>query len=60
MTTTNQFIFRLQNNVPREWNLDVAELEYSPTARDLNDAKFHHLLSDEYKRVRQRVSLFFF
>ena len=38
------------------WNLDVAELEYNPTVRDMNDANFHHMLSDEYKPIKKRVS----
>lgn len=36
-----------------EWNLDVAELDYNPTLRDMNDAKFHHLLSNDYKPVKR-------
>lgn len=31
----------------------MAELEYNPTLRDLNDAKFHHLLSNDYKQVKR-------
>lgn len=38
------------------WNLDIAELAYNPSAKDLTDAKVHHLLSEElwkpYRRVR--------
>uniref|UniRef100_A0A6A7FMG4 Sodium/hydrogen exchanger n=3 Tax=Hirondellea gigas TaxID=1518452 RepID=A0A6A7FMG4_9CRUS len=36
------------------WNLDVAELEYNPTAKHINDANFHHMLSDEYKPIKKR------
>lgn len=36
-----------------EWNLDVAELEYNPTLRDMNDAKYHHLLASEYKPMKR-------
>ncbi|XP_042204792.1 probable Na(+)/H(+) antiporter nhx-3 isoform X2 [Homarus americanus] len=36
-----------------EWNLDVGELQYNPTVRDMNDAKFHHLLSNDYKPVKR-------
>ncbi|XP_069950439.1 probable Na(+)/H(+) antiporter nhx-9 isoform X2 [Cherax quadricarinatus] len=42
----------LKNN-QGEWNLDVGELEYNPTTRDINDAKFHHLLSSEYTAVKR-------
>lgn len=36
------------------WNIDMQELEYNPTKKDLTDAKIHHLLAEElkpYKRV---------
>lgn len=36
-----------------EWNLDVAELDYNPNIRDLNEAKFHHVLSEEYKPIKR-------
>lgn len=37
-----------------EWNLDVGELEYNPTLRDMNDAKFRHLLANsDYKPIRR-------
>ena len=29
------------------WNLDMGELVYNPSAKDLSDAKIHHLLSEE-------------
>lgn len=42
-----------------EFNLDVGELEYNATARDINDAKYHHLLSAEYKPMkRHRASTY--
>lgn len=40
------------------WNLDIGELEYSPSARDLSDAKVHHLLSEELWKPYRRVSYF--
>nr|XP_045615882.1 sodium/hydrogen exchanger 3-like isoform X2 [Procambarus clarkii] len=43
----------LLKNSQGEWNLDVGELEYNPNVRDLNDAKFHHLLSSEYTAVKR-------
>ncbi|XP_063844819.1 Na(+)/H(+) exchanger protein 2-like isoform X3 [Scylla paramamosain] len=43
----------VQMNNQGEWNLDVAELEYNPTVRDINDAKFHHLLSNDYKPLKK-------
>lgn len=42
------------------WNLDIGELAYSPSARDLSDAKVHHMLSEElwkpYRRSSRRLS----
>lgn len=35
-------------------NLDMQELDYNPSKKDLTDAKIHHLLAEElkpYKRV---------
>ncbi|XP_045107758.1 Na(+)/H(+) exchanger protein 2-like isoform X1 [Portunus trituberculatus] len=43
----------VQRNNQGEWNLDVAELDYNPTLRDINDAKFHHLLSNDYRPVKK-------
>ena len=37
------------------WNLDIGELEYSPSARDLSDAKVHHMLSEELWKPYRRV-----
>jgi hypothetical protein len=42
------------------WNLDIGELAYSPSARDLSDAKVHHMLSEELWKPYRRVSLFSF
>ena len=28
------------------WNLDIGELNYNPSNKDVTDAKMHHLLSD--------------
>ncbi|KAG8229452.1 hypothetical protein J437_LFUL005557 [Ladona fulva] len=39
------------------WNLDLQELEYNPSKKDLTDAKIHHLLAEElckpYRRHRR-------
>ncbi|XP_015587331.1 probable Na(+)/H(+) antiporter nhx-9 isoform X2 [Cephus cinctus] len=39
------------------WNIDLQELEYNPSKRDLTDARIHHLLAEElckpYKRHRR-------
>ncbi|XP_076170798.1 na[+]/H[+] hydrogen exchanger 2 isoform X2 [Ptiloglossa arizonensis] len=39
------------------WNIDLQELEYNPTKKDLTDARIHHLLAEElckpYKRHRR-------
>lgn len=38
------------------WNIDMQELEYNPSRKDMTDAKIHHLLAEElckpYKRVK--------
>lgn len=43
----------MRKNNQGEWNLDVGELEYNQTQRDMNDAKYHHLLSNDYKPMRR-------
>jgi len=39
------------------WNIDLQELEYNPSKKDLTDARIHHLLAEElckpYKRVNR-------
>ncbi|XP_071451595.1 sodium/hydrogen exchanger 3-like isoform X8 [Hetaerina americana] len=39
------------------WNLDLQELEYNPSKKDLTDARIHHLLAEElckpYRRHRR-------
>jgi sodium/hydrogen exchanger-like protein 3 len=39
------------------WNIDMQELEYNPSKKDMTDAKIHHLLAEElckpYRRVRE-------
>nr|CAD7408800.1 unnamed protein product [Timema poppensis] len=39
------------------WNIDMQELEYNPSKKDLTDAKIHHLLAEElcqpYRRHRR-------
>ncbi|XP_072754359.1 probable Na(+)/H(+) antiporter nhx-3 isoform X2 [Anoplolepis gracilipes] len=39
------------------WNIDLQELEYNPSKKDLTDARIHHLLAEElckpYKRHRR-------
>lgn len=37
-------------------NLDMQELDYNPSKKDLTDAKIHHLLAEELKPYK-RVSL---
>ncbi|XP_032595591.1 sodium/hydrogen exchanger 3 isoform X7 [Drosophila grimshawi] len=38
-------------------NLDMAELDYNPSKRDLTDAKIHHLLAEELKPYRRHRRL---
>lgn len=39
------------------WNIDMQELEYNPSKKDMTDAKIHHLLAEElckpYRRHRR-------
>ncbi|KAG7200405.1 hypothetical protein KM043_017860 [Ampulex compressa] len=43
------------------WNIDLQELEYNPSKKDLTDARIHHLLAEElckpYKRMFQHRRL---
>lgn len=53
------------SNIEMSRNLDMQELDYNPSKKDLTDAKIHHLLAEElkpYKRVSRftQVSLFIF
>lgn len=38
------------------WNIDMQELEYNPSKKDLTDAKIHHLLAEELCKPSRRVS----
>lgn len=38
-------------------NLDIGELEYNPSARDLSDAKVHHMLSDDLWKPTKKVDI---
>lgn len=42
------------------WNIDLQELEYNPSRKDLTDAKIHHLLAEELKPYRRVSSQSFF
>jgi hypothetical protein len=37
------------------WNIDLQELDYNPSKKDLTDAKIHHLLSEELCMPQKRV-----
>lgn len=43
------------------WNIDMQELEYNPSRKDMTEARIHHLLAEElckpYKRVGRVRSL---
>lgn len=39
------------------WNIDMQELEYNPSKKDLTDAKIHHLLAEELCKPFRRVSI---
>ncbi|XP_064215970.1 sodium/hydrogen exchanger 3 isoform X2 [Tribolium castaneum] len=36
------------------WNIDMQELEYNPSKKDLTDAKIHHLLAEELVKPARR------
>lgn len=44
-------------------NLDIQELQYNPSKKDLTDARIHHLLAEElkpYRRVSRENIKFFY
>lgn len=40
------------------WNIDMQELEYNPSKKDLTDARIHHLLAEELCKPYRRVRIF--
>nr|XP_032520930.1 sodium/hydrogen exchanger 3 isoform X4 [Danaus plexippus plexippus] len=38
------------------WNIDMQELEYNPSKKDLTDARIHHLLAEELCKPYRRVN----
>lgn len=40
-------------------NLDIQELHYNPSKKDLTDARIHHLLAEELKPYKQASLLLF-
>ncbi|XP_034129486.1 sodium/hydrogen exchanger 3 isoform X23 [Drosophila guanche] len=53
--TTCPSLTNLDNTCSR--NLDMAELDYNPSKKDLTDAKIHHLLAEELKPYRRHRRL---
>lgn len=55
---------RPETDIPRNdssfLNVDIAELEYSPSNKDLADAELHHILSDAMFKPTRRVSTKFY
>ncbi|XP_039228771.1 sodium/hydrogen exchanger 3 isoform X21 [Drosophila yakuba] len=49
--TTCPSLTNLDNTCSR--NLDMAELDYNPSKKDLTDARIHHLLAEELKPYRR-------
>jgi len=52
--------YTLRTSVPlmdQGMNLDIGELEYNPSARDLSDAKVHHMLSDDLWKPTKKVDI---
>nr|XP_036677075.1 sodium/hydrogen exchanger 3 isoform X10 [Drosophila suzukii] len=58
--TTCPSLTNLDNTCSR--NLDMAELDYNPSKKDLTDARIHHLLAEElkpYRRVNYKMQMNF-
>ncbi|XP_067624019.1 uncharacterized protein Nhe2 isoform X17 [Eurosta solidaginis] len=53
--TTCPSLTNLDNSCSR--NLDMHELDYNPSKKDLTDAKIHHLLAEELKPYRRQASM---
>ncbi|XP_018798441.1 PREDICTED: uncharacterized protein LOC108974826 isoform X6 [Bactrocera latifrons] len=53
--TTCPSLTNLDNSCSR--NLDMHELDYNPSKKDLTDAKIHHLLAEELKPYRRHRRL---
>ncbi|XP_022224469.2 sodium/hydrogen exchanger 3 isoform X16 [Drosophila obscura] len=53
--TTCPSLTNLDNTCSR--NLDMAELDYNPSKKDLTDAKIHHMLAEELKPYRRHRRL---
>ncbi|XP_050741514.1 sodium/hydrogen exchanger 3 isoform X14 [Drosophila biarmipes] len=53
--TTCPSLTNLDNTCSR--NLDMAELDYNPSKKDLTDARIHHLLAEELKPYRRHRRL---
>ncbi|KAL0270823.1 UNVERIFIED_CONTAM: hypothetical protein PYX00_008108 [Menopon gallinae] len=51
---TSTSLTQLDNST---WNIDLQELEYNPSKKDLTDAKIHHLLSEELCKPRRHRRL---
>uniref|UniRef100_A0A1B6CUX3 Sodium/hydrogen exchanger n=2 Tax=Clastoptera arizonana TaxID=38151 RepID=A0A1B6CUX3_9HEMI len=46
--TTDDFAYENFSQLDSStWNIDLQELEYNPSKKDLTDAKIHHLLAEE-------------
>jgi len=41
------------------WNIDMQELEYNPSKKDMTDSKIHHLLAEELCKPYRRVRVIF-
>lgn len=39
------------------WNVDLQEMDYNPSKKDLTDAKIHHLLAAELCQSAKKVSI---
>lgn len=41
------------------WNVDLQELDYNPSKKDLTDARIHHLLTAELCQPPKKVKILF-
>lgn len=54
--TSNETFSPSCSQLESGWNIDLQELEYNPSKKDLTDARIHHLLAEELCKPYKRVS----
>ena len=51
--TAQQMKHASRHSSRREFNVDVGAIDYTADSKDFSEAKFHHLLSDDYKPIKR-------